>query len=341
MAQRDFVDAFNDCVQRIAAGESLDACLRRYPQYAQRLRPMLQTAFSLRLLRPSAAEVRQEQELIWQQLEQRLPAATKTRPLGARRRLLPLIAALIALLVLLTATWFVLTRPDLPPDELPVELRTATPLLTNTPTATLTPSPVPSDTPTATLTPSPVPSDTPTYTVTPSATATETATYTAIPTETHTPAVTPTATDSPSPAPTATVTPLPPPPTATFAPGCGAPLSVEDAIVRVLEIYPNTTIIEVRQRERFNMQVWEVRTSHDIRVYIDVACGTILLIEDHNDEDGDEDQTAEVTETPPNDPPDDDSGGGNHGDDGDSDDDDDDDSDDDGNSSHDDDDDDS
>ncbi|KXK25332.1 MAG: hypothetical protein UZ15_CFX003000064, partial [Chloroflexi bacterium OLB15] len=31
MGSRDFYDIFNECVDRMAAGQSLEACLRLYP----------------------------------------------------------------------------------------------------------------------------------------------------------------------------------------------------------------------------------------------------------------------------------------------------------------------
>jgi hypothetical protein len=69
-------------------------------------------------------------------------------------------------------------------------------------------------------------------------------------------------------------------PTATFAPGCGAPLTEQDAINRVLEIYPNTTVTSVSEGVLFGgTLVWVVQTSHQIEVTIEVACGVILSIE--------------------------------------------------------------
>jgi hypothetical protein len=39
----NLIEAFNDCVDRMNAGESIEACLRDYPEHAERLRQLLQT----------------------------------------------------------------------------------------------------------------------------------------------------------------------------------------------------------------------------------------------------------------------------------------------------------
>ena len=42
----EFVEALNDCVERITNGESVQACLNRYPDYAEELRPLLDVSVS-------------------------------------------------------------------------------------------------------------------------------------------------------------------------------------------------------------------------------------------------------------------------------------------------------
>ena len=41
-------EAFNDCFERLSAGESLDSCLNSYPQYAAELDLMLRTSFDIK-----------------------------------------------------------------------------------------------------------------------------------------------------------------------------------------------------------------------------------------------------------------------------------------------------
>ena len=43
---REFVDTLNDCVERLASGESIQTCLDRYPTYADELRPLLEVSAS-------------------------------------------------------------------------------------------------------------------------------------------------------------------------------------------------------------------------------------------------------------------------------------------------------
>ncbi len=42
----EFVEALNDCVERITKGESVQACLNRYPEHADALRPLLDVSVS-------------------------------------------------------------------------------------------------------------------------------------------------------------------------------------------------------------------------------------------------------------------------------------------------------
>jgi hypothetical protein len=60
MTQRDFDTILDQCLARMAAGESPDACLEQYPQYSAALRPLLSVAADLHALprpEPSAAAV--------------------------------------------------------------------------------------------------------------------------------------------------------------------------------------------------------------------------------------------------------------------------------------------
>ena len=45
---RNIEEAFNECFERLLSGESLDSCLRSYPQYAAELDSMLRTAFDVK-----------------------------------------------------------------------------------------------------------------------------------------------------------------------------------------------------------------------------------------------------------------------------------------------------
>ncbi len=58
----DFQDAFNDCIDRLHAGEALESCLRDYPDHAERLRQYLAIGQLVERAHYSSAEVRAEQE---------------------------------------------------------------------------------------------------------------------------------------------------------------------------------------------------------------------------------------------------------------------------------------
>ncbi len=51
MAELDLTNVFNDCVDRMAQGQSIDDCLRRYPQYTSTLRPMLEAGLLVQRMR--------------------------------------------------------------------------------------------------------------------------------------------------------------------------------------------------------------------------------------------------------------------------------------------------
>jgi LysM repeat protein len=109
------VDAFDVCIDRLHAGDSIDECLRRYPQYREVLRPLLQSAEAVRLARPTPAETAQAHL----NARFRFEAALRDAP---RRRVVPALArfaAAAAALVLVTgAALLVAAQPALPGDAL-------------------------------------------------------------------------------------------------------------------------------------------------------------------------------------------------------------------------------
>ncbi len=262
MPSQSLAEIFEDCVNRIAMGQSSEACLALYPDYAARLRPMLEDVESLRAMRIPQNELLEDQALVWQQIIQTVPRTTPRRGRGYQ---IGLLAAILLLLFLITVTWFVLNRPDLPSEDgnvVDTLTKTSTSVLSVTPSVTYSPTP----------------------TMTQSVTPTASAAYTRTTTSTLTLAPTEQVTNTPTSPPTKTPTTVQPP-TATFAPGCGAPLTEQDAIDKVLEIYPNTTVTSITQQIRFgNTLVWQIRTSHQIELTIDVACGVILTIERPGDD---------------------------------------------------------
>lgn len=179
MVERDLnlLNALDDCITRMRAGQSLEECLRHYPHFAVQLRPMLETGMLVRRARASASEVATAKDRVRFYLRQHTRRRPHPFPLAR-------LAAVIALVFLfgfggLVAGGVIPLRPN---DTAP----TAT--LTSTSAHTATPSVTPTATPGVTNTPSA------TASATPSATPTPSATYSRTPTATNTPTYTPSAT---------------------------------------------------------------------------------------------------------------------------------------------------
>jgi hypothetical protein len=186
MAERSLPDILNDCVDRLAAGQTIADCLLAYPGQAARLGSMLESGLiAARVVYP-AGDVALAQERIWSRMEQAYNAPAPVRPLRLPQRWVWAIAAAAALLVLAGVMLAAQnSRPGDPlygvrvyiesifsggqPAPLPIATETAAPTATSTlpPTATAT----------KTLTSTP----TMTETAVPSATLTATAAGTATP----------------------------------------------------------------------------------------------------------------------------------------------------------------
>lgn len=185
MAQRDLLDAFNDCIDRLATGQPLDAVLRVYPHYAEQLAPMLRTAETARgatalpAIEVAAARERVRAKLL-DTLSEMPPVPAPSPILSPRfRRVL----AAAAVIVIVGFMGVLLLNRESPPAIIEsltpaTETETATTAASETMTATATgtasttPSATATDPPTATSTASPSPS------ATSSATATSTASET-------------------------------------------------------------------------------------------------------------------------------------------------------------------
>jgi len=117
MAERDFlIEAFNDCVERLQAGESLEECLRRYPQHAAELRPILLGTEAVRRARPSIHEVEQARQSARFRFE-----ATLRDDASQRRGIWPVLryaAGAAAALILGVGVLTALAQSALPGDPL-------------------------------------------------------------------------------------------------------------------------------------------------------------------------------------------------------------------------------
>jgi hypothetical protein len=180
MASTDFINAFDDCLNRLAQGQSLEQTLGAHPQFADALRPILTTGQLVPRYELPEADVLAARARI----QPRIDALIESFPddTGFPLWVLPLVLALLVggglLFFLLTAN-----RPGgvLGPTLTPTITSTFTPSPTHTPTTTPTVSPTPaaSSTPTITATATPTETFTPTWTAT--ATVTRAASPTAVP----------------------------------------------------------------------------------------------------------------------------------------------------------------
>ena len=83
MSERDLIEAFHDCIERLNAGQSVEACLQAHPQQADVLAPLLATG----QLVQQASSVTGEVTAAQQRGRQRLEAAlARQQPVPARRR---------------------------------------------------------------------------------------------------------------------------------------------------------------------------------------------------------------------------------------------------------------
>jgi hypothetical protein len=114
----EFEQILDRCIDRLNAGETLEACLADYPQYADQLRPLLQAMFQTReayAFTPSAsakAAARRRFNTAWQKLEEK--RQTK-QPWFVRAFARPAAWATVAAVLVVAIVTFVVVRPALSP----------------------------------------------------------------------------------------------------------------------------------------------------------------------------------------------------------------------------------
>jgi len=151
----DLIDAFDDCIDRLHAGQTIDDCLRDYPQHAATLHSLLQTASAVRRAVPVASAAARAR--VWAQVTQATPSRHTISPW----RTWALRAAATMMIIFLgavLATWFNDKRNEsvhtdlLPTANITSTLRpTDTQAITPTMTIPVSPDQTPTFTPTPTL----------------------------------------------------------------------------------------------------------------------------------------------------------------------------------------------
>ncbi|MBI2936456.1 MAG: hypothetical protein HYY31_06620 [Chloroflexi bacterium] len=103
-----FEDILNDCLERLGQGESLEACLRRYPAEAPELAPLLRLALETVTLSSSIVVPTRVQQAVWVRLAQAWQGQPRKvrQPFFTPHLLLrPLPAAIMLVLALFLAGW--------------------------------------------------------------------------------------------------------------------------------------------------------------------------------------------------------------------------------------------
>lgn len=181
MAERDLINAFNDCLYRIEQGETIDSCIAIYPNYAVRLRPLLETTELVKQARIDSMEILYVQDRMRARVSDAV--RNKIRPRRSSTQRLNRIAALLTLLMLICLLAGIFILRNEPPMVVPIETITVTETNTLTASVTLTSSPTENPSPTVTLSSTVTPTNSPTYTIaiTPTPSLTPTLTNTSTP----------------------------------------------------------------------------------------------------------------------------------------------------------------
>ncbi len=111
MADQELREALNDCMDRMAAGQSVNDCLRHYPHYAAALRPLLEVGSLVGRAQANPVEVASAQTRVRAQVSAHL----RERP--ARRSYSHLVALAASLLIAFAAL-FGAAENSLPGDSL-------------------------------------------------------------------------------------------------------------------------------------------------------------------------------------------------------------------------------
>jgi len=115
MGEQNLLNAFEDCIRRMTAGQTVDECLQSYPQFAAALRPMLEAGQLVQRARPPAAEVREAQDRVRFRVTQRVVTG---KPRRLTPRLMPMVASILIVFALAAGTTSLLAQSSLPGDPL-------------------------------------------------------------------------------------------------------------------------------------------------------------------------------------------------------------------------------
>ncbi len=112
MADQDFLDALNDCIDRLNQGQSIEDCTQRHPQHVTELRPRLETRALVRRVQPNVMEMAQARDRVRFRLEAHRRQRRSGFVLGR------VVGGVLLVLVLMLASASVLAENSLPGDRL-------------------------------------------------------------------------------------------------------------------------------------------------------------------------------------------------------------------------------
>jgi LysM repeat protein len=118
MAETPLQNAFNDCVERIHAGQSYEECLRLYPSLASELRPMLAAIHLTQLAMPRSQEIAAAKARGMHRLQMALDKGSHFRRGHPMRRLLQVAAAVFISVILSGSGVWAAAQGSIPGDRL-------------------------------------------------------------------------------------------------------------------------------------------------------------------------------------------------------------------------------
>ncbi len=167
MNDSDLINALDECITLLNAGYSLEECLRRHPQHAARLRPLLISGLVIRQKQATPLLVMAARERVRTRIRHTPIHATRMRPRWRGYPQLAMVAGFLLVLGLVLSSRMVsqwpatqeITLTPLPGSSSPIPSSTPAPTntvsVTPSPTVTITASPTPSPSPGTTATASP------------------------------------------------------------------------------------------------------------------------------------------------------------------------------------------
>ena len=116
MVEQALINAFNDCINRIARGQTISECLRPYPHFANQLRPMLEASNLVKRAQLPNVETMEAQDRVRFRFEQALNTPAYIKQSNPYRRILTLAASVVLIFGCLLSVTGIIAQNSLPSD---------------------------------------------------------------------------------------------------------------------------------------------------------------------------------------------------------------------------------